>query len=227
MQVKYVLVICKMIILMFGPPGVGKGTISYMLKARYGLPHISSGNIIREAIHDNGKFAIELKQFLERGQLVPDAIAINIIKERVSHDDCINGYILDGFPRTIPQAEFLDRALEESHLNINYVLNLVADERIIIERLSGRRICTKCDAIYHIKNLKSKRQGICDKCGGKLFQRDDDKPSTIRKRIKVYEEQSNPLIDFYKERKILIEIDTEKPIDEIFKDIEQKISRQS
>ena len=187
-----------MIILMFGPPGVGKGTISSMLREKYNLPHISSGNIIREAIHDNGKFAIELKQFLERGQLVPDAIAINIIKERVSHDDCKNGYILDGFPRTTPQAEFLDRALEESHLKINYVLNLVADEMIIIERLSGRRICSKCDSIYHIKNLMPKKEDVCDKCGAKLFRRVDDKPTTIRNRIRVYQEQTKPLIEFYR-----------------------------
>jgi adenylate kinase len=212
-----------MIIIIFGPPGVGKGTISTMIKAKYDIPHISSGNIIREAIHKNGKFSLELKPFLERGQLVPDAIAINIIKERVANDDCKNGYILDGFPRTIPQAEFLDRVLDEQTLKINYVLNLTASDNVIIERLSGRRICKNCDAIYHIKNLKPKKSGICNKCGGVLFQREDDKPSTIRERIQVYHQQTIPLIDFYRVRKILIDIYTEKSLDEIFEDVTKKL----
>lgn len=212
-----------MIILIFGPPGVGKGTISSMIKSKYKIPHISSGNLIREAIQEKSKYALELRPFLERGQLIPDAVAINIIKDRVSHEDCITGYILDGFPRTLPQAEFLDRMLTELSLKIDVVLNLIANEKVIIERLGGRRICKKCDAIYHIKNLKPKKKGVCDKCGSTLFQREDDKPATIRERIRVYQVQTKPLIDFYRERKILIDIDTEKPIDEIFEEVRKRI----
>lgn len=213
-----------MIIIIFGAPGVGKGTISSMIKAKYKIPHISSGNLIREAIEEKSKYALELQPFLERGQLIPDAVAINIIKDRVSHEDCNNGYILDGFPRTLPQAEFLDRMLSDQGLEINFVLNLIAKGKVIIERLSGRRICKKCDAIYHIKNLRPKRKGVCDKCGSTLFQREDDKPATIKKRIRVYQEQTKPLIDFYHEKKILIDIDTEKPLEEIFEEINKRIS---
>ncbi len=205
--------------IIFGPPGVGKGTISAMIKKKYEIPHISSGNLIREMIASNGHFASELKPFLDRGQLVPDAIAINIIKERVREKDCDHGFILDGFPRTIPQAEFLDRMLENINLNIEHVLNLVASEKVIIERLSGRRICKKCDAVYHIINLKPKKAGICDNCKSSLFQRDDDKPSIIKKRIKVYHEETQQLIEYYSKKGILVDIQTEKPIEDIFENV--------
>ena len=213
-------------IILLGPPGVGKGTIASKLSKKMKVPHISAGDMLRENVAQKTELGAKAKNYMDKGLLVPDELVIEMIKERLKRKDCKKGFILDGFPRTIPQAEFLDRALEESHLKINYVLNLVADEMIIIERLSGRRICSKCDSIYHIKNLMPKKEDVCDKCGAKLFRRVDDKPTTIRNRIRVYQEQTKPLIEFYRERKILIEIDTEKPIDEIFKDIALRISAQ-
>jgi len=201
-------------IILLGPPGIGKGTIAKMLSKQLDIPHVSSGDIIRKEIRLKTKSGIEAEAFVTKGLLIPDNIAIDLIKERLKEDDCKKGLIFDGFPRTIPQAEHLDK----TNIKIDKVINFTASEKTIIQRLSGRRICGKCAAIFHIKNIPPKVEGICDKCGGELYQRNDDKPESIKKRLEICKEQIDPLIDFYKKRGILADVDTEKPIPGIFKD---------
>lgn len=203
-------------LIIFGPPGVGKGTISGMLIKKYKIPHISSGNIIRELVHKDKAFS-KFKSIVDKGGLLPDDAVIKIIEKRLMKPDCKNGYILDGFPRTIAQAEFLDKDLAKKGINIDHVLDLLASDEVIIERLSGRRMCKNCDAIYHLQNIPPKKAGVCDKCGGELIQREDDQPDVIKKRIIAYHKETQPLIDFYKQKELLVEIDTNKPIDEIFR----------
>ena len=201
-------------LIFLGPPGIGKGTIAKMLAKHLKVPHVSSGDIIREEIRLKTKSGIEVNSFVEKGLLIPDDIVIELIKDRLKKDDCKNGIIFDGFPRTIPQAEHLDKA----GIKINKVINFTASEKTIIERISGRRICKKCNAIYHITNIPPEVEGICDKCGGELFQRDDDKEEVVKKRLKVYQQQTEPLIDLYNKKEILVDIETEQPIPDIVKD---------
>jgi len=211
-------------LIIFGPPGVGKGTISEWIIKKYSIPHVSSGNIIREVVATKGKYADKVRPYLEKGLLVPDDIIIGMIEQRLNQKDCDAGYILDGFPRTVEQAKFLDKRLSKTNRQINHAINLKASDKIVIERLSGRRICSKCDAIYHLKNIPPKIPGKCDKCGSALFQREDDKPETIKRRIKVYNEQTMPLIQYYKKQKLLKDIDTNKPLEEIFSDVDALLS---
>ena len=211
-------------LIIFGPPGVGKGTLSARVVQKYGIPHISSGNIIREIVATGDKYASEAKPYLEKGLLVPDRIIIDLIEHRLRQKDCDNGYILDGFPRTVEQARFLAKRLGKNGRQINHVLNLQASEKTIIERLSGRRMCKKCDAIYHLENIPPKVPGKCDQCGGELFQREDDKPETIKKRITVYNEQTKPLIQYYRNKKLIRNIDTNEPLDEIYADVDKALA---
>lgn len=199
-------------LIFLGPPGVGKGTIAKEIVKKKGIPQISTGDLLREAVKEGAKLGKKAKRYMDAGKLVPDDLVINLLKERISKDDCKNGFILDGFPRTIPQAE----ALEE--VKIDKVLNFKALDETIIQRLSGRRTCKSCNAIFHIQNIPPKVKDICDKCGEELFQRDDDKPEAIKKRLEVYQKQTAPLIDFYKEKGILVDIDTEQSIPEIVLD---------
>ena len=191
-------------IIFLGPPGVGKGTYTSRIKEKYGIPHISTGDIFRDNIVKGTELGKEAKKYMDKGQLVPDKVTINMVKDRLTWSDTEKGYILDGFPRTAQQADALG-----TFSNIDVVISFVADEKILIKRLSGRRTCRNCKAIYHITNkfLIPKVEGKCDKCGGELYQRDDEKPDVIKDRLDVYEKQTQPLIDYYKEKGLLQEVD--------------------
>ena len=181
-------------IILLGAPGAGKGTQAAVLAEHYNIPTISTGNIIREALKNGTEIGMKAKSFMDAGQLVPDEVVIGIVKERLAEDDCKNGFILDGFPRTIPQAE----ALDKMGVNIEYVVDIeVSDERII-NRLSGRRVCEECGRPYHLVNLKPKQEGVCDACGGTLVQRKDDHIDTIKNRLEIYHKETEPLVEYYK-----------------------------
>jgi adenylate kinase len=181
-------------IILLGAPGAGKGTQAAVLAEHYNIPTISTGNIIREALKNGTEMGMKAKSFMDAGQLVPDEVVIGIVKERLAEDDCKNGFILDGFPRTIPQAE----ALDKMGVNIEYVVDIeVSDERII-NRLSGRRVCEECGRPYHLVNLKPKQEGVCDACGGTLVQRKDDHIDTIKNRLEIYHKETEPLVEYYK-----------------------------
>ena len=184
-----------------GSPGVGKGTYAREITNKYGILHLSTGDMFRENMKNNTELGIKAKEFINQGKLVPDEVTIGMVKERLSREDTQNGYYLDGFPRTIPQAE----ALAE-FADIDQVINFKADHEVIIQRLSGRRICKKCGAIFHTINIIPKQEGICDNCGGELYHRDDDQPESIKKRLQIYEQETKPLINFYKEKGILKEV---------------------
>ncbi len=201
-------------LIFLGPPGVGKGTIAKSIVKEKNIPQISTGDLLRAAVKEGSELGIKAKEYMDSGKLVPDELIINLMQERIAKDDCKNGFILDGFPRTIPQAE----ALGSSDVQIGKVLNFKAKDETIIQRLSGRRTCKNCNAIYHIKNIPPKVEGKCDKCGGELIQRSDDKPEAIKKRLEVYQQQTAPLIDYYKEKGLLADIETEQPIPKIVKD---------
>lgn len=196
-----------------GAPGVGKGTYSDMIVKSFGIPRISTGDMFRENIKNNTPIGRKAKVFMDKGLLVPDDITIEMLKERIAKDDCKSGFLLDGFPRTIPQAEALGQIAK-----IDKVLNFVAPENIIIERLSGRRVCRKCGATYHLRNIPPKKPGICDVCGGELYQRDDDKEEVIKSRIEEYLKKTAPLIDYYKE--ILFDVDVSSPYENRFEVLE-------
>ncbi len=203
-------------IVLLGPPGVGKGTYAGRLSERYGIPHISTGDILREEIKRDSELGRKVKKYVERGELVPDSIIIEVIKERLAADDCRKGFILDGFPRTLNQARALDNIVR-----VDVVFNFVAPKEVIIERLSGRRICRKCGAIYHIRYKPPKKPGVCDICGGELYQREDDKPEVIERRLEVYKEQTAPLIDYYSKKGLLVDIDASKEVDEVIAQCER------
>mgnify|MGYP002640079980 CR=1 FL=1 len=189
-------------IIALGSPGVGKGTYATEIVQKYGMLHISTGQIFRENIKGGTELGLKAKGYIDAGKLVPDEVTIDLVKDRLGKDDCKNGgFLLDGFPRTIPQAEALSGFCE-----MDMVINFKADPEVIIQRLSGRRVCKKCGATFHAVNIKPKQEGICDACGGELYQRDDDKPEAIKQRLIVYEEQTAPLIGYYKEKGILKEI---------------------
>ena len=196
-------------IVIFGPPGIGKGSISSLVKEKYKIPHIATGNILRVSADR------KIKEYMENGLLVPDSEVMRIVEGRLREKDCKKGFILDGFPRTIEQAKFLDK----NKIRIDTVLNLVAATETIVARLSGRLICPKCGAIYHVKNIPPKKEGICDKCGSKLVQRADDKPDVIKNRIQVYQKQTKELIDFYRNKGLLVDVNGEGELIKIFKDI--------
>lgn len=206
-------------LVLLGPPGVGKGTQASNIVKRYSIPHISTGDIFRANIKEGTELGLTAKGYMDKGLLVPDELVVSIVKDRLSKEDCKDGFLLDGFPRTVEQAEALDNELSEMGIKLDKVVNIEADEDVLIQRVTGRRICRECGATYHIKNMPPKVEGVCDIDGGTLYQRDDDKVETVKTRINVYFEQTQPLIDYYKAKGLLLDIDGIRPIDDIFKTI--------
>ncbi len=211
-------------IILLGPPGAGKGTQAKKISENYSLPHISTGDILRENISNNKPLGLKAKSYMSRGELVPDELLITIIKERLARSDCSEGFLLDGFPRTIPQAEALQMILTESGRKIDVVLNIDVDDEELIKRLSGRRMCA-CGTSFHIVFNPPEKEGICDACNGKLYQREDDKADAIRKRLIVYKNQTQPLINYYIEKSLLRRIDGSKDISTIFEDIQKVLEK--
>ena len=194
-------------IIMLGAPGAGKGTQAKMIAKEYGIPHISTGDIFRANIKEGTELGKEAKTYMDAGQLVPDELTVKILLDRVAKDDCKDGYVLDGFPRTIPQAEVLDEALTKLGDKIDFAIDVDVPDENIVRRMGGRRACVTCGATYHIEHVPPKKEGICDNCGSELILRDDDKPETVSNRLKVYHDQTQPLIDFYTEKGVLKSVD--------------------
>lgn len=206
-------------IILLGPPGAGKGTQAKSISNRYSIPHISTGDIFRKNISENTPLGIEAKSYMDNGQLVPDEVTINMVKDRLQQDDCKNGYLLDGFPRTVHQAEALDNFLTEREESIDTALLIEVPKEFILERMTGRRVCPSCGASYHIKFNPPTNDGKCDLCGSDVIQRKDDTEETVKERLDVYENQTQPLIDFYKNKKQLSVVDGTQAINEVFESI--------
>ena len=206
-------------IIMLGAPGAGKGTQAKKVADKYNLPHISTGDIFRANIKGETELGKRAKEFMDRGELVPDNITIDMLLDRIKKDDCKNGFVLDGFPRTIPQAKSLTEALNRLGEKIDHAINIDVPDMDIINRMSGRRACTSCGSTYHIIYSAPKKENICDKCGSELIIRDDDKPETVKKRLEVYHDQTQPLIDYYNNEHILSSVDGTKKMEDVFLDI--------
>lgn len=206
-------------IVLMGPPGAGKGTQAKKLCEAFGVPQVSTGDILRAAVNQGTELGKKAKEYMDQGLLVPDEVITGIVKERLRKSDVEKGFILDGFPRTIPQAESLEKILEEMGIKLDAVINIVVPREELIERFTGRRVCENCGSTYHIKYNPPKQEGICDKCGGRLIVRADDDVKTVEKRIDVYERETKPLIDYYKSKNLLVNIDGNRPIEEVFEEI--------
>jgi len=206
-------------IIMLGAPGAGKGTQAKKIAEVCNIPHISTGDIFRANIKNGTALGAKAKEYMDKGLLVPDELVCDLVVDRIQQDDCKSGFILDGFPRTIPQAEALTNALRAIGQNMDYAINVDVPDENIINRMSGRRACVGCGATYHIVFNPTKTEGICDACGEKLILRDDDKPETVKKRLDVYHDQTQPLIDYYTNEKILVSVDGTKNMNEVFEDI--------
>ena len=203
-------------IIMLGAPGAGKGTQAKLIAEKYNIPHISTGDIFRANIKEGTELGKEAKQYMDKGQLVPDELTVRILLDRVAADDCKNGYVLDGFPRTIPQAEVLDTEVAKLGDKIDFAIDVDVPDENIIKRMSGRRSCPGCGRTYHIVHIPPKKEGICDDCGKELVLRDDDKPETVKSRLDVYHKQTQPLIDYYSKQNILRTVDGTKDMDDVF-----------
>ena len=206
-------------IIMLGAPGAGKGTQAIKIAEKYGIPHISTGDIFRANIKNGTELGKKAKEYMDKGALVPDELTCDLVVDRIHQDDCANGFVLDGFPRTIPQAEALDAALSKDNETMDYAIDIDVPDENIVKRMGGRRACVNCGATYHIVSAPPKVEGVCDHCGGKLTIRDDDKPETVQKRLTVYHDQTQPLIDYYRKAGILHSVDGTKPLDDVFADI--------
>ena len=206
----------NMKVIMLGAPGAGKGTQAKMIAERYGVPHVSTGDMFRANIKNGTALGAEAKKYMDAGELVPDELTVRILLDRVAKDDCKNGYVLDGFPRTIPQAKVLDEALDKIGEQVDYAINVDVPDENIIKRMSGRRACLSCGATYHIEHVPPKTADVCDQCGSALVLRDDDKPETVKNRLNVYHEQTQPLIAYYTEKGILRTVDGTLPMEEVF-----------
>ena len=212
-------------IVMLGAPGAGKGTQAKRMAEKYGIPHISTGDILRSNISRETELGKKAKGFIDAGALVPDELVIQLVADRLEEDDAKAGFIFDGFPRTIPQAESLDRMLQEKGRKIEYAVNIDVPDAVIVDRMSGRRFCAECGASYHTEYLKPKAEGVCDKCSGTLALRKDDEPETVLKRLAVYHEQTEPLIAYYRKNEVLREVDGTKEVTEILAEIQKQLGR--
>jgi adenylate kinase len=210
-------------LILLGPPGAGKGTQAELIIDKYGIPHISTGDIFRAAVKEGTTLGIKAKEFLESGRLVPDEIVVGIVAERLQQPDCNNGFLLDGFPRTVPQADALEEFLNGINKRVTAVINIEVDSAILMTRLTGRRVCRNCGAIYHIQNKREKSPGICDQCGGEIYQRDDDLPDTVQKRLQVYQNQTEPLISYYRGKGLLESFNGQEPVKVLFEKICQAL----
>lgn len=211
-------------LILLGPPGAGKGTQASSIVAEYGITHISTGDIFRHNIKNETELGKKVKSYLDKGQLVPDELTIDLVWDRLSKEDCKNGFLLDGFPRTINQAEALQKGLEERGLKLDRVINIDVDKNILVKRLSGRRVCKNCGETYHVDNKPSEKEGVCDKCSGEVIQRADDNEKTVLDRIEVYENQTFPLIDFYKNLGLILTVDGTLSIEDVFSQIKESLS---
>jgi len=206
-------------LVLLGPPGAGKGTQAGRIVAEYGIPHISTGDILRAALKNQTPMGLEAKKYMDAGELVPDSVVIGIVKDRLQEPDTAKGFLMDGFPRTIPQAEALDVALDALDRGITKVVVILVDEEDLVRRLTGRRICRSCQAPFHVMFNKPQVEGVCDKCGGELYQRDDDSEATVRNRLDVYRNQTEPLIDYYDKAGVVARIDGAQAPDAVYEDI--------
>lgn len=203
-------------IIMLGAPGAGKGTQAKQIAGKYGIPHISTGDIFRANIKEGTELGKKAKEYMDQGLLVPDELTCDLVVDRINQEDCKNGFVLDGFPRTIPQAEALDAALTKLGQKMDYAIDVDVPDENIVNRMGGRRACINCGATYHIVSIPPKKEGICDTCGNELVLRDDDKPETVQKRLNVYHEQTQPLIDYYTKQGILKSVDGTQPMEDVF-----------
>ena len=203
-------------IVMLGAPGAGKGTQAKKIAAKYAIPHISTGDIFRANMKEGTELGLKAKEYISQGLLVPDEVTVGMLLDRIQHADCEHGYVLDGFPRTIPQAESLTKALAEMGEAIDFALNVDVPDANIVKRMGGRRACLKCGATYHVEFAPTKTEGICDVCGSELVLRDDDKPETVQKRLEVYHEQTQPLIEYYEGKGVLHSVDGTQTMDAVF-----------
>ena len=206
-------------LILLGPPGAGKGTQASRIVEKYGIPHISTGDILRSAVKNQTAMGVEAKRYMDAGDLVPDAVVIGIVKDRLQEPDTANGFLMDGFPRTIPQAEALDEMLAGIERYVSRTVAILVDEEELVRRLTGRRICRECQTPYHVDSSPSQVEGVCDKCQGELYQRDDDTEATVRNRLDVYNAQTAPLIDYYDQQSVLVRIDGDQDPAKVFADI--------
>lgn len=212
-------------LILMGLPGAGKGTQAEKINEKYGIPHISTGDMFRLAIKEGTELGQKAKEYMDQGALVPDDVTVGIVKERLGKDDCKEGFLLDGFPRTVAQAKSLQTLLKEMDKSIDYVLHVDVPEDDLVERLAGRRICPTCGATYHVMYNPPQKEGICDNEGSKLIQREDDQAETVKNRLNVNLEQMKPLLDFYHDKGYLVKIDGDQQIDQVFKDIQSTIEK--
>lgn len=206
-------------IIMLGAPGAGKGTQAKKLAAKYDIPHISTGDIFRANIKNGTELGKKAKVYMDQGLLVPDELVVDLVVDRFKEADCVNGYVLDGFPRTIPQAKALDEALAKNEDAVEFAIDVDVPDENIISRMAGRRACVNCGGTYHLVTIPPKQEGICDVCGGELILREDDKPETVEKRLKVYHEQTQPLIEYYQGKNILKSVDGTKDLETVFQEV--------
>lgn len=208
-------------IILMGPPGAGKGTQAEKIKAAYPIPHISTGDMFREAVSNKTPLGMEAKKYMDEGKLVPDEVTIGIVEEMLNQPDCQEGFLLDGFPRTVAQAEALDKIMAKMGKKLEAAINIQVPDEVLIDRMTGRVTCKECKAVYHLKFNPPAKEGVCDKCGGELVERSDDRGDIVRKRLEVYNEQTNPLIEYYRGTGILYNIDGNRPTEEVFADIKK------
>jgi adenylate kinase len=210
-------------LVLMGLPGAGKGTQAEKIVEQYGIPHISTGDMFRAAMKEGTELGLKAKSFMDQGELVPDEVTIGIVRERLSKEDCQKGFLLDGFPRTVPQAEALENLLVDLNKKIDYVINIDVDKSILMDRLTGRRICKECGSTYHLVFNPPAKEGVCDRCGGELYQRADDNAETVQNRLDVNIKQQEPLLTFYEKKGYLRTIDGQQDIHKVFGDIQELV----